>query len=42
MDYDQDDFDDVIGDPDGLPPADEHELTRRPGVVSGGPYSEST
>jgi len=41
-DDERDDFDDVIGDPDELPPADDHALSRRPGVVSAGPYSEDT
>jgi hypothetical protein len=41
-DDDQDDFDDVIGDPDNLPPEDACRLSRRPGVVSGRPYSEET
>ena len=44
MDYEADPepFDDVIGDPADLPPADEYRLSQRPGVVSGRPYSEET
>jgi hypothetical protein len=41
-DDERDELDDVIGDPDNLPPEDEYRLSRRPGVVSGRPYSEET
>jgi hypothetical protein len=44
MDHEEDPepFDDGIGDPHELPPEDEYRLSRRPGVVSGRPYSGDT